>query len=125
MITKTTAATKKAPAAKSGNPRADRVVAAAKVEKAVTAATKEAAKRSTATPATKAAPATKLPAGFAVKYRNGAYDLAKNSTTVGPKWLVICTAHGTTTPADAAKLGDALGRRAARAAWCGKCAASA
>lgn len=120
-------AAKKAPAAKSGDPKADRAVAAAKVEKAHAAATKVAAK----TPA-KAAPAAKakaervlptVPGGFVLKYDNGGYLLARNdgSTEAAPKWYVICTEHGTTTPADAAKEGDALGRRAARTTWCTKC----
>lgn len=66
----------------------------------------------------------KLPAGFAIKYDNGAFKLAKRgegAASDAPAWLVICTAHGTTTPAAKTKDADALGRKAARGAWCADC----
>lgn len=91
-----------------------------------------AAKAVKATPAKAAAPAkatpkpaVKLPVGFTVKYDNGAYLLAKRGEAAAegaPKWLVICTAHATTTPAEAAKAGDLLGRKVGRITWCPSCA---
>lgn len=68
--------------------------------------------------------AAKLPKGYAVKYENGAYDLAKKgdgAAANGAAWIVICTAHGTTTTAEKAKDGDALGRKTARGEWCANC----
>lgn len=101
--------------AKTGNPVTDRKANAAKT----------AAKTA---PAAASPPAPKLPNGYAVKYLNGAYNLAKKGELAaerGPNWIVICTAHGTTTTAVKAAEGDALGRKAGRITWCKKCAATA
>jgi hypothetical protein len=68
--------------------------------------------------------APKLPTGYAIRYENGAYNLARKgegAAEKGANWLVICTAHGTTTPADTAKAGDVLGRKTGRATWCKGC----
>jgi hypothetical protein len=71
--------------------------------------------------AEKVQPATfTLPAGYELKYDNGAYKLAKPHDRANG-WLVICTAHGTTTNAPKAKEGDALGRKTARPSWCKQC----
>lgn len=74
------------------------------------------------------APAVMLPAGYAIKYLNGAYNLAKKGEDAAENaaaWIVICTAHGTTTTAGKAKEGDELGRKAGRLTWCEKCQAAA
>jgi hypothetical protein len=64
-------------------------------------------------------------AGYTVRWPHASYDLAKRSEgTTGPAWLVLCNAHGTTTGADSAKEGDALGGKLGRPAWCKACAAS-
>lgn len=113
--------------AKTGNPATDRQANAAKAAKAK-AAPKAKAKATPAPNAPRAKVAPKLPNGYAVRYENGAYDLAKRGEGAaegGPEWIVICTAHGTTTTAPKAKDGDALGRKTARPGWCKKCAAEA
>lgn len=72
----------------------------------------------------KVLPTIALPAGYAVRWDNGAYDLAKRGDGAAEgaaNWLVICKAHGTTTTAANVKEGDALGRRAGRATWCTGC----
>lgn len=116
--------------AKTGNPSTDRKAEAAKAAKAAPAkapAKKAPAESKADTRPKSRAMAPKLPNGYAVRYENGAYNLAKKgdgAAADGPAWIVICTEHGTTTTAAKAKEGDALGRKSARPAWCKKCAAA-
>jgi hypothetical protein len=111
---------------KTGHPKADRVIADAKVAKAEEQATaiNETKTAKTGPKAPAAKPPVTLPTGYAIRYENGAYNLAKKgegAAADAPSWLVICTAHGTTTIAEKAKDGDALGRKAGRASWCTGC----
>jgi hypothetical protein len=137
------ASTKGRGRSKTGHPKADKVISDAKIGKAATSAAKINSRQSDgetttfsdsaqpeadeATPAKRApktyAPVT-LPTGYAVRWDNGSYDLAKKGDGAdadGATWLVICKTHGTTTTADNTKAADALGRRAGRAGWCAGC----
>jgi len=72
-----------------------------------------------------ASKATAVP-GYQLRWPHGGYDLYRALEADAPSaWVVRCTAHGTTTPAPNAKAGDALGAKAARAAWCKPCKAEA
>lgn len=65
--------------------------------------------------------------GYEVRWPKRGFDLLKRNDKAdadAPAWLVRCNAHGTTVPAGNAKEGDALGRKADRAAWCKPCKAA-
>lgn len=64
-----------------------------------------------------------LPAGYAVRWPHGGYDTLKkiDSKVEGPAWQITCNDHGEMTEIKTVKDGDALGRKADRATWCGGC----
>jgi hypothetical protein len=70
----------------------------------------------------------KVPAGYEPVWPHGAYCLIR-ATSSAPEgsatWLVLCTAHGTTTQADNARDGDTKGTKANRQSWCKPCKAAA
>ena len=123
---------------KTGNPAADRAAkdaATAKANAKVTPAkpaAKATAAKATAAKATKPAAAKvtaaelakMAPTGYVVKWPHGAHSLLaktdKAAADASP-WLVLCHAHGTTTPAANAKAGEALGTADGRKSWCKAC----
>jgi hypothetical protein len=60
--------------------------------------------------------------GYTVRWPHKAYDLLqRDAGTEGPKWVVRCNVHGTTTSADSVGAADTMGRKAGRAGWCPGC----
>lgn len=75
-----------------------------------------------------AALAHMAPAGYVVLWPHASHSLLK-ATAEAPEgsspWLTLCNAHGTTTPAKAARDGEVKGTKAERQSWCSKCKSAA
>jgi hypothetical protein len=65
-----------------------------------------------------------VPDGYHVHWPHGSHSLLARDGASGD-WLVLCNAHGTTTPARNVREGEARGTKARRQAWCPQCKATA
>lgn len=115
-------ATKRRGAAKTGNPKTDEKVNAAKAAKSAKSSAKPTAK--TDEPDKSKLPA--LPEGYVVRYPHKSYDLCSTLKGQGKiKWGTRCNAHGTFTEAEGGRDGDTKGTAAVRPTWCKGCAKDA